>query len=83
MPDLSQEQIDKLIAAIEKVERKRRIMLGGYLLALVLLVGGQIGAFVVFGSAPPGTFMGWVFLVPFGAVGLVLWAFGRWAARVP
>jgi hypothetical protein len=82
-PKLTQEQIDKLVAAIDKVERKRRIMLAGYVVALVLLVGGQVGAFVIFASAPPGTFVGWVFLVPFAAVGAVMWVFGRWAARVP
>jgi hypothetical protein len=81
-PEVSREQIEKLIAAIEKVERKRKIMLLGYLLALVLLVGGQVTAFIVFAMSPRGSFMGWVFFVPFLAVGSVLWLFGRWATRV-
>lgn len=80
-PKLSQEQIDRLIAKIEQVERKRKIMLAGYLLAAVLLIGGQVMALFVFATASSGVFVGWVFFVPFLVVGLVLWAFGRWAAR--
>jgi hypothetical protein len=82
MAELSQEQIDKLVAAIEKVERKRKILLGGYLAALVVLVVGQVLAFWVYGTSAPGSFMGWVFLVPFTAVGIVFWLFGRWARSV-
>jgi hypothetical protein len=81
-PTISQEQLDKLIAAIEKVERKRRIMLGGYLAALTLLVGGQVAAFWIFGTAPPGSFVGWVFFIPFAGVGAILWGFGRWSRSV-
>jgi len=80
-PRLTQDQIDRLMAQIEKVERKRKIMLAGYLVALAVLVLGQAGAFWIFASAPSGTFVGWVFIVPFGVVGAVLWLFGRWAAR--
>jgi len=80
-PKLSQEQIDRLIAQIERVERKRKIMLAGYLIAAVLLVAGQVFAFFVFASAASGKFVGWVFFLPFLVVGVVLWAFGRWAGR--
>jgi hypothetical protein len=79
----TQAQIDALMRHIERIEKKRKIMLAGYLAALVLLVGGQIGAFVVYASTPPGTFVGWVFLVPFAAVGAVLWVFGKWAQSLP
>ena len=81
-PRLSEEQIERLVAAIEKAERKRRIMLAGYLAALLLLVLGQLGAFLIYAASPPGSFLGWVFFVPFTAVGIVIWAFGRWARRV-
>lgn len=80
-PKLSQEQIDRLIAKIEQVERKRKIMLAGYLLAAFLLIAGQVTALFVFATASSGVFVGWVFIVPFLVVGLVLWAFGRWAGR--
>jgi len=80
-PRISQEQIDRLIAAIDKVERKRKIMLAGYLIAAVVLILGQVGAFWVFATARSGVFVGWVFFIPFAFVGSVLWAFGKWAAR--
>jgi hypothetical protein len=80
-PKLSQDQIERLIAKIEQVERKRKIMLAGYLLAAFLLIVGQVTAFFVFATAPSGVFVGWVFFVPFLVVGLVLWGFGRWAGR--
>ncbi len=77
----TQEQLDALIGAIDRFERRRRLMLAGYLLALVLLVGGQIAAFYVYATAAQGGFLAWVFLLPFAAVGLVLWLFGRLARR--
>jgi cadmium resistance protein CadD (predicted permease) len=64
---------------IERIERKRKIMLGGYLAALLLLVGGQVGAFFIYATAPADRFVGWVFLIPFALVGVVLWGFGRLA----
>lgn len=79
----SQDQIDALMRHIERIEKKRKIMLAGYLAALLLLVGGQIGALLIYASTPPGTFVGWVFLIPFAAVGAVLWAFGKWAQSLP
>jgi len=42
---------------------------------------GTVAALVVYGRAPRGTFVGWVFLCPFAAVGAILWLFGRWARR--
>ncbi len=77
----SQEQIEALVAAIDRFERRRRLMLAGYLLALVVLIGGQIAAFFVYATAPQGSFIAWVFLLPFAAVGFVLWLFGRLARR--
>jgi hypothetical protein len=81
VPEVGQEQIAALVAAIERAERRRKIMLAGYLVALVVLVGGQVAAFLVYGNAPRDGFWGWVFLIPFGAVGAVLWLFGRLARR--
>jgi hypothetical protein len=80
-PKLTQEQIDQLIARIDRIERKRRIMLAGYLTAAVMLILGQVLAFVVFARAASGQFVGWVFFIPFTLVGVALWAFGRWANR--
>jgi hypothetical protein len=80
-PKIPQAQIDALIAAIEKVERRRKLMLAGYLASLVVLLGGMAGAFYVYGTAPRDQFWGWVFLLPFALVGGVLWLFGRLARR--
>ncbi len=78
---LPQEQIDALIAAIEKVERRRRIMLWGYLLSALVLILGQIAAFVVVANVPRGTFIAWVFFVPFALVGVIFLVFGRVARK--
>jgi hypothetical protein len=78
----TEEQIAALMRHIERIEKKRKIMLAGYLAALVLLVGGQIGAFVIYANTPPGRFVGWVFLLPFALVGSALWIFGKWASSI-
>jgi hypothetical protein len=77
----TQQQIDALISVIEKVERRRKILLTGYLVSLVVLLGGMVGAFYVYGTAPRGQFWGWVFLIPFALVGFTFWLFGRIARR--
>jgi hypothetical protein len=82
-PRLSQEQIDRLIAQIDRIERKRKLMLAGYVTALAVLVIGEGAALVVFALSPPGVFVGWVFFIPFTLIGLVLWGFGRLAKRSP
>lgn len=78
---LSPEAVEAFFRAVEKAERRRKIMLGGYLLALVVLIVGMVASFVVVGSAPKGKFMGWVFLLPFLAVGIIFVIFGRWSKR--
>jgi hypothetical protein len=40
----------------------------------------MLGALIYFGTHEG--FVGWVFLLPFGLVGLVLWGFGRWSEKV-
>jgi hypothetical protein len=40
----------------------------------------MVGALVIYGLA--SGFVGYVFLVPFALVGVTLWAFGKWSARV-
>lgn len=75
-PDEAAFFLHKLEAAI----RKRKIQLTGYLVAMgVWLVA------MLFALAYTGThdgFVGWVFLLPFGLVGAILYAFGKWAERV-
>ena len=60
--------------------RKRKLQLAGYLVAMALWLAGMLFALVLYGTAEG--FVGWVFLLPFGLVGLTLWAFGKWAERI-
>ena len=57
--------------------RKRKIMLSGYIIAMVAWLVGMVCALAYFGMA--SGFVGWVFLVPFAFVGVILWVFGKWA----
>lgn len=87
----SQEDLATLIGQLDPVEadfflkkleaalRKRKIMLSGYIVAMVAWLVGMVCALAYFGM---GTgFTGWVFLVPFGMVGIILWVFGALAER--
>jgi hypothetical protein len=79
------EKLDPAEAAffLEKLERaikKRKIQISGYLAAMLVWVIGMMFALMYFGMADG--FVGWVFLAPFGLVGVVLYAFGRWSERV-
>jgi hypothetical protein len=78
-PKLPQEDIDKIVRLLERIERRRKILIAGYAVAALVMIVGEIAALYVLGNAPPGRFMGWVFLVPFTFTGAVLWGFGRWA----
>lgn len=76
------EQLAILERAIARVSRRRSILLWGYVLALIAMIGGMLGSLYVYGSSPPGKFVGWVFFIPVSAVGAILWGFGRWAKQV-
>jgi hypothetical protein len=80
-PKLSQEEVDRLIAALQRVERKRKIILAGYLLAVLVLIGGEVVALYIFGTAAPGAQVAWVFFIPFALVGLIFWLIGRATKR--
>jgi hypothetical protein len=75
-PDEAQFFLHKLEAAL----RKRKIQLMGYLVAMLVWVLGMVGALAYFGIADG--FVGWAFLLPFGAVGVILYVFGIWANKV-
>ncbi len=78
---LTPEQIQLLADAIGRAEKRRKIMLAGYLVALIILLVGVPTCFVIVGRAARGVFVGWVFFVPWSLVGVTLWSFGRWAKR--
>ena len=77
---LSPDEAQYFLVKLEAALRKRKIMMSGYLVAMVAWVVGMVCALAYFGMA--SGFVGWAFLVPFAIVGLVLWVFGAWANRV-
>lgn len=60
--------------------RKRKIQLGGYLVAMVAWLAGMTLALIYFGMNDASA--AWAFIVPFGIVGAILYGFGTWAERV-
>lgn len=77
---LSPDEAAFFLARLEAAVTKRKIQLTGYLVAMVVWLAGMVGALVYYGTHDG--FVGWVFLLPFGLVGLVLWAFGRRSEQV-
>lgn len=70
--------LDKLSASLQR----RKFQLIGYLVAAIAGFLGFLAAMIVYATHEPGTFVGWVFLIPFGGIGLSLFIFGRLADRV-
>jgi hypothetical protein len=77
---LSPEEAEFFLRKLEAALRKRKIMLSGYIVAMVAWLVGMVCAIAYFGISTG--FVGWVFLVPFGIVGGILWVFGKWANHV-
>ena len=82
LSELGPEEAEMFMRALELAMKKRRILLAGYLIALVTLLGGTALALVAYASRDPGTFLAWVFLIPLAACGGVLMGFGKIARRV-
>ncbi len=78
--DLSADEAEFFLRKLEAAIRKRKIQITGYLVAMGVWAIGMVFALAYFGIA--SGFVGWAFLAPFGGVGLVLWAFGKWGERV-
>ncbi len=78
---LTPEQAEMFMKALTLTMKKRRLMLIGTLMALLVLVVGTVLAFIAFANREPGSFKIWVFLVPFAGAGFSMWFFGRLAKR--
>ena len=78
--ELSPDEAAFFLDKLERALRKRKLQITGYLSAMAAWLVGMVLALVYFGTHDG--FVGWVFLVPFGLVGLVLYGFGRWANRI-
>jgi hypothetical protein len=76
---LSPDEAMFFLSKLEAAVTKRKIQLTGYLVGMVVWLAGMVGALVYYGTHDG--FVGWIFLVPFALVGLVLWGFGRWAEK--
>lgn len=79
LANLTTEEAEMFLSALELTMRKRRVQLLGYLAALFCLVVGLGWAFWMYGRRDPGDFMGWAFLIPPAAAGLALYGFGKLA----
>jgi hypothetical protein len=77
---LSPDQAAFFLHKLEMAIRKRKIQITGYLVAMGVWLVGMMFALAYFGMHDG--FVGWVFLAPFGFVGLVLYVFGKWAEAV-
>jgi hypothetical protein len=77
---LSPEEALFFLAKLEAVMNKRKLQLTGYLVAFGVWLVGTFLALAYYGTHDG--FVGWVFLVPFALVGVILWAFGKWSDRV-
>ncbi len=77
---LSPEEAQFFLTKLEAALKKRKIQLMGYLVAMFAWLVGMLFALAYYGMAKG--FVGWVFLAPFGVVGLILFVFGKWANKV-
>ncbi|MGE0550427.1 MAG: hypothetical protein AB7O24_11515 [Kofleriaceae bacterium] len=77
---LSPDEAAFFLSRLEAVIRKRKIQLTGYLTALGVWALGMFLALLYYGTHDG--FIGWVFLVPFALVGIILYMFGRWSTAV-
>jgi hypothetical protein len=77
---LSPDEAAFFLHKLEMALRKRKIQITGYLVAMALWLVGMVLALAYTGMHDG--FVGWVFIAPFGGVGLVLYLFGRWANSV-
>ncbi len=77
---LSPDEAAFFLHKLEMAIKKRKVQITGYLAAMLCWVIGMFFALAWFGTHDG--FVGWVFLVPFGVVGVILYAFGRWAEAI-
>lgn len=76
---LSPEEAAFFLHRLECALRKRKIQITGYLVAMAAWLVGMVLALAYAGM---NGVTAWVFIVPFGVLGVILYAFGTWAERV-
>jgi hypothetical protein len=76
---LSPEEAEFFLHRLEAALRKRKIQLLGYLVAMFVWLLAMVAALAYYGMSDG--FVGWVFLLPFALVGVILYLFGMWANK--
>lgn len=79
---LSPDEAAFFLQKLEAANRKRKVQLWGYLAALIMWALTMIFALVYYAYSPPGVFVGWIFIVPFAVVGVLVLLFGKWADTI-
>ncbi|MBI4511273.1 MAG: hypothetical protein HY698_16690 [Deltaproteobacteria bacterium] len=79
--ELTPEDMERLLSAVIRIRKRRRVALLGYLVALVTLLVGIPWSLVAYARGPRGMAGLWVMVMPILAVGLVLWIFGKWSRK--
>jgi hypothetical protein len=79
---LTPEEAAVFVKQIETSLKRKKLLLWGYLSVVLTLCIGTMWAFYMYGTREPGTFVGWVFLVPFGISGALFLLFGQLARRI-
>jgi hypothetical protein len=77
---LSPDEAAHFLHKLERGLRKRKIELAGYLTAMAVWLVAMVVAMVYFGTHDGSAI--WVFALPFGLVGAVLYGFGSWGKRI-
>ncbi len=77
---LSPEEAAFFLHRLEMALRRRKIQLGGYLVAMVAWLAGMTLALIYYGMQDGSAV--WAFIAPFGFVGVILYGFGAWAERI-
>jgi hypothetical protein len=77
---LSPDEASFFLMKLELAIKKRKIQILGYLVAIGVWLVGMLFGLAYFGTHDG--FTGWVFLAPFAAVGVILYAFGKASERV-
>lgn len=77
---LRPEEAAFFVGKLEATFKKRKIQATGYIVGMAVWLVGMVGALWYVGATEG--FAGWVFLVPFAALGATLWIFGAYSERV-
>ncbi|HUQ06770.1 MAG TPA: hypothetical protein VM261_29910 [Kofleriaceae bacterium] len=81
LKNMPPEKAAELVAMLEASLRRRKIELYGYIGAAAVMLVGMVTALYIYGATDHGNFMSWIFLIPMGLAGAVMWFVGRWSNK--